>query len=310
MTEELLEWLWITAAIELVAHSIPSAGAPETPAATAREFLLTERAAGRIGCHHGTPIYRGLAFPLSYVWQGVDWRGVERRVVCEIFWQRADGLVEHEITVSNSVIRRGPPFVKATPPPPFKKRGEPDEDELGTAESPRKLDPDELEWILAPSQQATVVELPLVQLNRDDILRRMQECGYLPLQQELPLPASASQESASASQVVPAESPALPPNSERLAQAASSWDPLTDWSADVVSRELGIKGPVITKIVEALPTLPARAGRYRDKTVIELLEQVSANILAKALSEPRWEDSIGRLKRAWKKYNGAPKRSS
>ena len=293
MTEELLEWLWITTAIELVAQYIPPAGAPETPAATATKFLLIELAAGRIQYRfQDKPIYHGQAFPLTY------------------FWQRVDGLIEHEITVSNSVIRRGPPFVKATPPPPFKKRGEPDEDELGTAESPRKLDPDELEWILAPSQQATVVELPLVQLNRDDILRRMQECGYLPLQQELPLPASASQESASASQVVPAESPALPPNSERLAQAASSWDPLTDWSADVVSRELGIKGPVITKIVEALPTLPARAGRYRDKTVIELLEQVSANILAKALSEPRWEDSIGRLKRAWKKYNGAPKRSS
>ena len=92
---------------------------------------------------------------------------------------------------------------------------------------------------------------------------------------------------------------------------AAKWDPLTDWSADAVSRELDIQGPAITKIVEALPTLSnSRAGRYRGKTVIELLEQVSANMLAKALNEPGWEDSIGRLKNAWKTYNGASKRLS
>jgi len=266
MTEELLEWLWITAAIELVARYIPPAGAPETPAATAREFLLNERAAGRIRCRHGEPIYRGQAFPLTYV------------------WQRIDGRVEHEITVSNSVIRRGAPFVQATPPPPFKKMGEPDEDEPGTAQSPRKLKSDELSWILGSSQQAAEVELPLVQLNRDDILRRMQENGYLPLQHELPL----------------SNSPTV------------KWDPLTDWSVDAVFRELGIKGPVITEIVKALPTLSnSRAGRYHGKTVIELLEQVSANMLAKALNEPGWEDSIGRLKRAWSEYRGdASRRSS
>ena len=179
MTEELLEWLWITTAIELVAQYIPSAGALETPAATAREFLLVELEAGRIHYRYrDKPIYRGQAFPLTY------------------FWQRFDGLIEHKITVSNSVIRRGAPFVQATPPPPFKKMGEPDEDEPGTAQSPRKLKPDELCWILGSSQQAADVELPLIQLNRDDILRRMQENGYLPQQQELPLPAPASQISA------------------------------------------------------------------------------------------------------------------
>jgi len=177
MTEELLEWLWITTAIELVAQYIPPAGAPETPAATATKFLLIELAAGRIQYRfQDKPIYHGQAFPLTY------------------FWQRVDGLIEHEITVSNSVIRRGAPFVQATPPPPFRKMGELDEDEPGTAQSPRKLKPDELRWILGSSQQAVDVELPLVQLNRDDILRRMQENGYLPQQQELPLSSPVSQE--------------------------------------------------------------------------------------------------------------------
>jgi hypothetical protein len=179
MTEELLEWLWITTAIELVAQYIPPAGMPETPAATAREFLLIELAARRIRYRHlGEPIYRGWAFPLLY------------------FWHRIDKLIEHEISVRNSVIRRGPGFVQATPSPPLKRMNEPDEDEPGTAQSPRELKPDELCWILGSSQQAADVELPLVQLNRDDILRRMQECGYLPLQHKLPLSPPASQETA------------------------------------------------------------------------------------------------------------------
>jgi len=269
MTDELLEWLWITTAIELVAQYIPSAGALEIPAATATEFLLIELAAGRIQYRfQDKPIYHRQAFPLTY------------------FWQRVDRLIEHEITVSNSVIRRGPPFVQATPPPPFKKMGEPDEDEPGTAQSPRKLKLDELCWILGSSQQAADVEILLVQLNRDDILRRMQENGYLPLQHELPLSSSVS-----------------PPNPKRPAHAASSWDPLTDWSAEAVFRELGIKGPAITEIVEALSRLSnSRQGRYHGKTVIELLECVSAKALAGVLGNPRWEDSIGRLKGAWKKH--------
>jgi hypothetical protein len=154
--------------------------------------LLNERAAGRIRCRHGEPIYRRQAFPLTYFWQRIDGRRIEH----EIFWQRIDGLIEHKITVGNSVIRRGPPFVQATPPPPFKKMGEPDEDEPGTAQSPRKLKSDELCWILGSSQQAADVELPLVQLHRDDILRRLEESGYLPLQHKLPLSPPVSQETA------------------------------------------------------------------------------------------------------------------
>jgi hypothetical protein len=261
VSEDLLEWLLITAAVDLVARYMPPGAA--------KEFLLIELSAGRIRYRYqDKPIYRGRAFPLIY------------------FWQRFDDLVVHEITARNSVIRSGITFTPATPPPPFKKMGEPDEDEPGTTQSPRKLKPDELRWILDPGRQATVVELPLVRLHRDDILRRLQEDGYLPLQHELLLSSSAS-----------------PPNPERPAQAASSWDPLTDWSAEAVFRELEIKGPAITEIVEALSRLSnSRQGRYHGKTVIELLECVSAKALAGVLGNPRWEDSIGRLKGAWKKH--------
>jgi hypothetical protein len=257
MTEELLEWLWITAAVEFTGQYIPPAAAPETPAATAREFLLAELEAGRIRYRHGKPIYRGWAFPLSY------------------FWARLGELVAHEIAPNNAVIRKGPALVRAELVLELPSLFKPDNEPKETEETER--------YVADPQGSMTVVELPLVQLHRDDILRRMQACGHLPLQHKLPLSS-------------------LP---------AVKWDPLTDWSADAVSRELDIQGPAITKIVEALPTLSnLRAGRYHGKTVIELLEQVSANMLAKALNEPGWEDSIGRLKNAWKNYNGVSRRSS
>ena len=249
MTEELLEWLWITTAIELVAQYIPSAGALEIPAATATEFLLIELAAGRIQYRfQDKPIYHRQAFPLTY------------------FWQRVDRLIEHEITVSNSVIRRGPPFVQATPPPPFKKMGEPDEDEPGTAQSPRKLKLDELCWILGSSQQAADVEILLVQLNRDDILRRMQERGYLPLQQELPLPASTSQVSAASDPTFPAKQSVLNPVAqvaEAMAETVKSGSAAA-WIIKLHSNDWNVvtAGKIRQEAARKGATLSARAYQH------------------------------------------------
>jgi len=249
MTDELLEWLWITTAIELVAQYIPSAGALETPAATAREFLLAELEAGRIRYRrNGDPIYRGWAFPMDY------------------FWLRVGGLVEHEITVSNSVIRRGASFVQATPPPPRKKMGEPDEDKLGTAQSPRKLRLDELHWILDPDRRETVVELRLVQLNRDDILRRMQERGYLPLQQELPLPASTSQVSAESDPTFPVKQSVLNPVAqvaEAMAETVKSGSAAA-WIIKLHSNDWNVvtAGKIRQEAARKGATLSARAYQH------------------------------------------------
>jgi hypothetical protein len=120
--------------------------------------LLSELEAKRIRYRHGAPIYRGWVFPLSYV------------------WARLGGLVAHEITPSNAVIRKGPALVRGELvlelPSLFERDNEPDETER---------------YVADPRGSTTVVEVPLVQLHRDDILRRLQARGFMPLQHELPL---------------------------------------------------------------------------------------------------------------------------
>src|SRR5262249_53630179 len=157
------EWPFITAAIELVARYMPQGAAQEA----AQEFLLIELHAKRIRYrYHGQAKCEGWEFPLTYV------------------WLRHDKLITHEITLDATVIRRGITLVRAKPPPPMRRR------KGFTRLNPGARDSEE-RYVFDPHGRTTVTRLELVQLHRGDILRRLQERGLLPMQQELSLPATA-----------------------------------------------------------------------------------------------------------------------
>jgi hypothetical protein len=102
----------------------------------------------------------------------------------DYFWLRDDKLITHEITADATVIRRGIALVKAEPPPPMPRR------EGFIRRNPGARDNEE-RYVFDPHERTTVIRLALVQLHQGDILRRLQERGLLPMQQELPLPATA-----------------------------------------------------------------------------------------------------------------------
>jgi hypothetical protein len=146
--DQSLEWLLITAARALVARYMPEDAA--------KEFLLIELSAKRIRYRYqGKAEFSSpLVFPLKY------------------FFVRHK-LIEHEIAADGAVIRKGPALVrgKRQRRRPLRvgwvRRGKVDEDTEKDF------------YIFDPKRRSVVVRLPLVQLHRDDILRRLQETGYL-----------------------------------------------------------------------------------------------------------------------------------
>jgi hypothetical protein len=150
--DQLSEWLLITTALDLVARYMPREAATE--------FLLnglsaTKRAERICWRYQGKAQFSGHAFPLE-----------------DYFWVRAPK-VRHEITADGAVIRKGPALVQAK-----------------WARKPKgwkRFKPDEVPYVFDPQGRSTTVRLPLVQLHRDDILRRLRETGLLPApkQQEL-----------------------------------------------------------------------------------------------------------------------------
>jgi hypothetical protein len=157
-----LDWLLITAAIALVMRYM------HHDTAAAQEFLLAEVSAKHILYrYHGKLEFDGPAFPEYY------------------FWQR-NKFVRHEITASGTVIRTGAALV------PAKRSGQ------SVPRSKRwrvvYMASDEGGYVLDVKRSATA-RMPLVQLHRDDIVRRLREMGFMSAsdstsaQQELPLPA-------------------------------------------------------------------------------------------------------------------------
>jgi hypothetical protein len=171
-----LEWLLITTAIVLVARYIP----PDA----AQEFLLTEVAGGHIRYRYSGKLeFDGWAFPEFYFW----WR---------------NKFILHEITPGGTVIRTGAALIKARAAPQRRHR-------QGQHWSHRAGPPDEYgnERYVLDVQQSVTVRMPLVQLHRDDIVRRLRERGFM----------SAS-DSTSAQQELPLSAPLSPPPSSEQAK--------------------------------------------------------------------------------------------
>jgi hypothetical protein len=174
-----LEWLLITTAIAVVARY--TEGSPDA----AREFLLTEVAAGHIRYrYHGKLEFDGWAFSESYFWE-------RNKFVC------------HEITATGTVIRAGAALIKARAAPPMSSPGP----HWSYRTGPTKSDKDGNECYVLDTQRSVTARMPLVQLHRDDIFRRLREMGYM----------SAS-DSTSAQQELPLPAPPPPPSSEQARQ--------------------------------------------------------------------------------------------
>jgi hypothetical protein len=125
------------------------------------------------------------------------------------FWQR-NTFVRHEVTASSTVIRIGAALIAAEP------------------------DKDGNERYILDVQRSVTARMPLVQLHRDDIVRRLRERGFMSAsdstsaQQELPLPA-------------PPPPPPSPPSGPISTQNPKQWLPeeVDDWLiADVKSHPL------------------------------------------------------------------------
>ena len=175
-----LEWLLIATAIALVERYT---GSPDA----AQEFLLIEVSAKHIRYrYHGKLEFDGWAFPEPY------------------FWWRNKKFVRHEITASGTVIRTGAALVPAkrstqSVPPGWRVVYMPS-------------DKDGNECYVLDVQRSVTVRMPLVQLHRDDIVRRLRERGFM----------SAS-DSTSAQQKLPLPTPSpSPPLSEQATQEETS----------------------------------------------------------------------------------------
>jgi hypothetical protein len=162
-------------------------------------IVLVERCAG---CSHDAAqeflLIEISAQHIRYRYHGkLEFDGWVFPVSC--FWWR-NKFVLHEITASDAVIRTGAAVIPAEP------------------------DKDGNERYILDVQRSATVRMPLVQLHRDDIVRRLRERGFMSAsdstsaQQELPLPA-------------PSPPPSSPPSSEAkqeestLAQQPKHWRP-------------------------------------------------------------------------------------
>jgi len=125
------------------------------------------------------------------------------------FWQR-NTFVRHEVTASSTVIRTGAALIPAEP------------------------DKDGNERYILDVQRSVTVCMPLVQLHRDDIIRRLRERGFMSAsdsasaQQELPLPA-------------PSPPPPSPPSSEAKQEESTSAQQPKHWRPSEASRWLAEK---------------------------------------------------------------------
>jgi hypothetical protein len=183
--------------------------------------------------------------------------------------------------------------------------------------SARWTGPVTAEWQAFDGRQKSEYNVTLIWVCWGAVLDFLQGVGFLSKQPqsdstgvEQSSPSEQSQSDLTgAEQSPPPEQPMS--HEEPQAKEASreslepKWDPLADWSVETVFRELEVSGPAMRTIVTALPELPAlpnRLRRFRGKSVVEILDNISAAELFEAIGKLGSPDSCEKFKRAWKKY--------
>jgi hypothetical protein len=169
--------------------------------------------------------------------------------------------------------------------------------------SARWTGPVSAEWRAFDGRQTAQCDVGMIRLNHALFVEFLQSAG-VPFPPELgaelapPAPSSSMPVSEKAAEASSAASEALP---------ASEWDPQSDWTVESVMLNLEIGGSAWAQkeVIEAVAEMPTKLKRYRGKSIPEILDNIKAAVLRRALEEMGCKpspDSCERLVNAWKAW--------
>ena len=181
--------------------------------------------------------------------------------------------------------------------------------------SARWTGPASAEWTAFDGRRTASYDLRMIRLNHDLFVEFLQSAGVPSLP---PLPPLSTVERATVVAEFtgePVEPIATEPvesteeeSSEKIAETVKQdWDPQSDWTVESVMLNLEVGGSAWAQkdIIEAVAEMPTRLRRYRGKSIPEILNNIKAAVLHRALEEMGYKpspDSCERLVNAWKAW--------